>query len=359
VEEILFLKEPVAAVRGDASTSVREDPLAAARLGPAEDTPTMRVESWLAETLALDAETGVMVECSTAAALQVWAWLRSLQLPGLAAWSRPLPAPGVAGRSRMLGAMQASTEHARQTALRHLAAQADPELCARGGVLWCATDIWNSAEALLASVTSVAAVAGAAHLWAQAVMTSSKQALLLTTTPRDTWVQYMDAQAADDDRFQQLSLRPVLTSGSQWARPRGLRPQERLQLYGTAAPEADLLLIARIEIAAPTGIEELLQQLVLQWAPRSRHQWTWVTDAVPPAGGASWATRGRHTSSHEILMHAPTVAIRDNLLHAIRDTAVTDALGVRRVAAAIPNSGVPPPGGGWRGRGAGASARRR
>jgi hypothetical protein len=105
-------------------------------------------------------------------------------------------------------------------------------------MLWCTTDIWNSAEALLASVTSAAAIAGAAHLSAKAVMMTSKQALVMTAAPRDAWIQLMDAQATDDDRLQHLSLRPILTSGSQWARPRGLRPQER---YGTAAPEADMM----------------------------------------------------------------------------------------------------------------------
>jgi hypothetical protein len=359
VAEILFLREPVAAVRGDLTPAVREDPLAAARLGPAEGPLQLGVESWLADTVTIDAAPGLMVECMTDMVQLVWAWLRSLQLPGVTSWHRPLPAPGVSGRSRMLGLMPSSTEHARHTALRHLASVADDELCARSALLWCSTDIWDSAEALLASVTSAAAVTGAARLWTQAVMTTPKQALVLTTTPRDTWVQLLDAQASDDDRFQQLSLRPVLTSGSLWARPRGLRPTERLQLYGTAAQEADLLVVARVDLATPDGVEALLQQLVLQWAARSRHPWTWVADVVPPAGGASWATRGRQTTTHEILLHAPSLHLRDNLLHAIRGTAVTDAIGVRRVAAAIPTSGVPPPGGGRRGRGAGASARRR
>jgi hypothetical protein len=359
VAEIIFLREPVAAVIGDDKATVREGPMAVARLGPAEGPPLLRVESWLATSLPTHTDTGIIVECNAETTQQVQAWLRTLTIPGLDCWALPLPAQGVPGRSRFFGMMAASTEHARHTALRQVASHVDGSLGTRGAILWCSTDIWNAAEALLASTTSPAAVADAAPLWVQAVMTSPKQALLLTTATRDAWVLHMDSQAASEDKISQLNQRPLLTSGSQWARPRGLRPAERMQLYGTTSAEADLMVLARVEVGLDTGVEELLQALTLRWAQSCRHQWEWVRDEIPPAGGASWATRGRRSPTHEILLHAPSTAIRDLLIQAIRDTAVTDANGIRRVAAAIPTTSAPPPGGGRRGRGAGAPARRR
>jgi hypothetical protein len=177
-------------------------------------------------------EDALLVECATPSAAAVRAILLTVDVPGVTTWTLPAAVAGIPGRTRLAGLLAGSTIQARAAALRRLRATLPAEAWAQHELLACTSDLWHSPQAKMATFTSPAALVSAGPLWDEALLVGPKLGLLSTTASADVWVQCLDESATADDRILQLSLRPVMTSGSLWARPRGLTSGERLSFTG-------------------------------------------------------------------------------------------------------------------------------